>query len=146
MKTQIKLIAFVAVAAIVAGAAFGVLRRAQTLQARFVALRGANFSTADLRGRVVLVNFWATSCTTCVAEMPKLVAAWNKYAPRGYETVAVAMSYDHPNAVAQFAQARSPRPRDAAQHILSVTARAWGSARQPPKPVRKRTSGVLGVL
>ena len=101
-----KLIVAVALLAIAAGASLALWQRAETPQADFVALAGANFSTADLRGKVVLVNFWATSCVACVAEMPKLVEAWTRYAPRGYETVAVAMSYDHPNAVAEFARAR----------------------------------------
>lgn len=131
MNTQTKLIALVAVAAIAAGAAFGILQRPETPQARFIALSGANFSTADLRGRVVLVNFWATSCTTCVAEMPKLVAAWNKYAPRGYETVAVAMRYDHPNAVAQFAQARS-LPFRVALDADGAVAQAFGNVTVTP--------------
>ena len=35
---------------------------------------GQSFRTADLRGKVVLVNFWATTCTTCIKEMPALKA------------------------------------------------------------------------
>jgi peroxiredoxin len=104
---QKKLIVAVALVAIAAGAALGYLHRAAAPQAEFVALSGANFSTADLRGRVVLVNFWATTCTACLEEMPKMVEAWKKYSPRGYEMVAVAMSYDHPNAVAEFARSRA---------------------------------------
>lgn len=59
-----------------------------------------------LRGKVVLVNFWATSCVTCVKEMPDLVATHQKYNARGYETLAVAMSYDPPAYVARFAESR----------------------------------------
>lgn len=131
MKTQAKLIALVALGAIAAGAAFGILQRPALPQAQFAALDGGNFSTADLRGRVVLVNFWATSCNTCVAEIPKLVAAWHKYAPRGYETVAVAMSYDHPNAVAEFAQGRA-LPFRVALDTSGAVAQAFGNVSVTP--------------
>ena len=39
---------------------------------RFVLLDGSQTSTQALRGKVFLINFWATSCTSCVAEMPAL--------------------------------------------------------------------------
>jgi thiol-disulfide isomerase/thioredoxin len=60
-------------------------------EARFTALSGESFTTSELRGKVVLVNFWATYCVSCVQEMPKIVETHRKFAPRGYETVAVAM-------------------------------------------------------
>jgi peroxiredoxin len=75
--------------------------------ARFTTLSGETFSTAELRGKVVLVNFWATWCTTCVREMPKMVETWRKYSPQGYDVVAVAVQSDHPNQVADFAQRRA---------------------------------------
>ncbi|MEN9539609.1 MAG: hypothetical protein RLZZ126_1844, partial [Pseudomonadota bacterium] len=65
-------------------------------QSSFVLLDGSRRTTADLQGKVTLVNFWATSCTTCVAEMPKIIATYDKYKARGYDTLAVAMSYDPP--------------------------------------------------
>jgi peroxiredoxin len=126
-----KLIAAVALVAIAAGVALGLAQRAQSPRAEFVALAGANFSTADLRGKVVLVNFWATSCVTCVAEMPRLVEAWRQYAPRGYETVAVAMSYDHPNAVAAFAKANA-LPFRVALDASGEVARRFGNVSVTP--------------
>lgn len=75
-------------------------------QFSFTLLDGQPGSSAELRGKVVLVNFWATSCVTCVKEMPQLVATHNRFASRGYETLAVAMSYDPPAFVANFAQSR----------------------------------------
>lgn len=72
----------------------------------YTLLDGTKGSTESLRGKVVLVNFWATSCTTCVAEMPQIVSTYDKYKGRGYETVAVAMSYDPPAYVARFAETR----------------------------------------
>lgn len=38
-------------------------------QTRFALLDGSSKTTTDLQGKVALINFWATSCTTCVAEM-----------------------------------------------------------------------------
>jgi peroxiredoxin len=70
-------------------------------------LSGRQLSSADWKGKVVLVNFWATWCTTCVQEMPKMVDTYRKFAPRGYEMVAVAVQSDHPNNVAAFAQKRA---------------------------------------
>ena len=58
-----------------------------TLQQQQIAL-------ADLRGKTVMVNFWATTCPGCVAEMPKLVSTWQQYHQQGFEIVAVAMQYD----------------------------------------------------
>ena len=75
-------------------------------ESTFVLLDGSKQTTADLKGKVTLVNFWATSCVTCVAEMPKIIATHNKYKAQGYDTLAVAMSYDPPSYVVNYAQTR----------------------------------------
>ncbi|MBA2690302.1 MAG: TlpA family protein disulfide reductase [Burkholderiales bacterium] len=70
----------------------------------FVSLNGEKVALESLRGKVVLVNFWATDCPGCIAEMPDLVKTHRKYQPAGLETVAVAMSYDPPNYVLAYTQ------------------------------------------
>ena len=95
------LLASVAIAAIAAVASFTLTRPAP--QVTFNAISGETLSTADLRGKVVLVNFWATYCSECIKEMPKLVNAHQKFSARGYETIAVAVWRDDPARVAQFA-------------------------------------------
>ncbi|MFP5396822.1 MAG: TlpA disulfide reductase family protein [Gammaproteobacteria bacterium] len=75
-------------------------------QVTYTLLDGQRVSSDDLRGKVVLVNFWATSCVTCVKEMPQIAATHLKFRDRGYETMAVAMSYDPPAFVARFAETR----------------------------------------
>ena len=72
----------------------------------YTLLDGSVSSTDRLRGKVVLVNFWATDCAPCVHEMPKIAATHEKFKSRGYETLAVAMSYDPPAYVIDFAQSR----------------------------------------
>jgi peroxiredoxin len=105
MKIRILVIAIALVAGV--AAAFALAPRPAAPEVQFAVLSGENFSTSDLRGKVVLVNFWATWCTTCVQEMPKMIDTYRKFAPRGYEMVAVAVQSDHPNSVAAFAQKRA---------------------------------------
>src|SRR5690606_11212147 len=62
----------------------------------FTQLDGTEMRTSDFRGQVLVLNFWATSCTTCVKEMPQLVAMHERFKARGLDTLAVAMSYDPP--------------------------------------------------
>ncbi|MCD6026367.1 MAG: TlpA family protein disulfide reductase [Solimicrobium sp.] len=70
----------------------------------FTDLKGNSSSLTQLKGKVVLVNFWSTSCRTCVTEMPELVKTYEKFHPQGLELVAIAMSYDPPNYVLNFTQ------------------------------------------
>ena len=72
----------------------------------FISIAGDKISTQGLRGKVVMVNFWATSCTSCVREMPAMVDTYNKFKGQGLEFVAVAMQYDPPNYVVNFTETR----------------------------------------
>ena len=69
----------------------------------FVLLDGQRLSTAQLQGQVLYVHFWATSCSVCLAEMPQLVATFEKFRSRGFQTLAVAVSYDPPALVSDYA-------------------------------------------
>jgi peroxiredoxin len=97
----------------------------------FTLLDGSQTSTQALKGRVALVNFWATTCTSCVKEMPDLVATHQKFKDRGFETVAVAMSYDPPAYVVNFAQSRQ-LPFKVAIDNTGAVAKAWGDVRLTP--------------
>ncbi len=123
----------VAVAAFAAVGAYVYLDtgRAEAPASTFVLLDGSSKSTADLKGKVTLVNFWATSCTTCVAEMPEIVATYNKYNSKGFDTLAVAMSYDPPSYVVNFAETRKLPFQVAIDNTGSV-AKAWGDVRLTP--------------
>ena len=94
-------------------------------------IHGEKLTAADFRGKVVLVNFWATSCETCVKEMPKLVANYRKYRDRGFETIAVAMSYDPPNYVLRYAE-KNALPFKVALDPMGAAARAFGDVQLTP--------------
>ena len=122
-----------AAAAIVAGGAALYLGTATAAapQSTFVLLDGTRKTTADLKGRVTLVNFWATSCVTCVAEMPQMVSTYEKYKGRGYDTLAVAMSYDPPSYVVNYAQTRK-LPFQVAIDNTGAVAKSWGDVQLTP--------------
>ena len=99
--------------------------------ASYVLLDGSKKTTADFRGTVMLVNFWATSCTTCVAEMPELIQLHNNFKARGYDTLAVAMRYDPPAYVVNFAETRK-LPFKVAIDNTGSAAKAWGDVQLTP--------------
>ncbi|GAB4090940.1 TlpA family protein disulfide reductase [Hydrogenophaga soli] len=100
-------------------------------EATFTLLDGSQSSTQALKGKVTLVNFWATTCTSCVQEMPELVSTYQKFKDRGFETVAVAMAYDPPAYVVNFAQTRQ-LPFKVAIDNTGAVAKAWGEIRLTP--------------
>ena len=100
-------------------------------QSTFVLLNGSQKTTQDLKGRVTLVNFWATSCTTCVAEMPDIISTHNKYKDKGFDTLAVAMSYDPPSYVVYFVESRK-LPFQVALDNTGGVAKAWGDVQLTP--------------
>ena len=100
-------------------------------ESTFVLLDGSKQTTADLKGKVTLVNFWATSCVTCVAEMPKVISTYNKYKDRGYDTLAVAMSYDPPSYVVNYTETRK-LPFKVAIDNTGAVAKAWGEVQLTP--------------
>jgi peroxiredoxin len=127
------LVGIAAAALVAVGAAVVVLNtgRAEAPTSTFVLLDGSKKTTADLKGKVTLVNFWATSCVTCVGEMPKIVATYDKYKGRGYDTLAVAMSYDPPSYVVNYAQTRK-LPFQVAIDNTGAVAKAWGDVQLTP--------------
>jgi thiol-disulfide isomerase/thioredoxin len=66
---------------------------------------GAPVSLASLRGQVVLVNFWATWCPPCRAEMPAIEAAYERYGGQGFTVVAVTAN-EQPANVTDFFNSR----------------------------------------
>jgi peroxiredoxin len=76
------------------------------LDIRFTALDGREVDLAKLKGKVVLVDFWSTSCGPCIAEMPAVKAAYEKLHDRGFEVVGISLD-DKEGALRRFIQEKA---------------------------------------
>jgi thiol-disulfide isomerase/thioredoxin len=65
-------------------------------------LDGNNVSLAEYKGKVVLVNFWATWCEPCRGEIPELIELQHKYGPRGFVLLGIALDEEGKSVVAPF--------------------------------------------
>jgi thiol-disulfide isomerase/thioredoxin len=66
----------------------------QTIEIKAKKLDGSEFDLTSLRGKVVLIDFWATWCGPCIAEHPNVEAAYEKYHSKGFEVVAYSIDED----------------------------------------------------
>jgi len=110
-----------------------VLARPQPLApvVQLTTLSGERISTADLRGKVTVVNFWSTTCGICLKEMPDLAERHQAYARRGYETVAVAIPRDDPARVRELAERRK-LPYTVAIDEDAAASKEFGNVRLTP--------------
>lgn len=97
-----KLIVPFAMLALLAVLVFNPSRSPQAPDVTFTTIQGKQISMADLKGKVVLVNFWSTDCGVCVKEMQNLVNTYNAYKTKGFEVIAVAMPDDPPAQVLNY--------------------------------------------
>ena len=137
MKFTKPLLVALAVVAIAGALAYALMDKPGAPAATFTTLEGKPIALVDLRGKVVLVNFWATSCPGCIKEMPDMVESYKLYRDRGFEIIAVAMSYDPPNYVLNFVQTRQ-LPFPVALDVDGAHARAFGNVQLTP------TSFIIG--
>jgi peroxiredoxin len=127
----------VAVLALAGALFFALMDRPSAPAVTFTTLEGKPIVLDELRGKVVLVNFWATSCPGCIKEMPDMVESYKLYRDRGFEIIAVAMRYDPPNYVLNFVQTRQ-LPFPVALDVDGAHARAFGNVQLTP------TSFIIG--
>lgn len=113
----------------------------------FVSLKGEKITTDSLRGKVVLVNFWATDCVTCIKEMPDITATHLKYRAQGFETIAVAMRHDPPNYVLNYVE-KNRLPFTVALDPMGELAKAFGEVKLTPTTfvIDKRGKLVTRIL
>jgi len=73
----------------------------------FKTLDGRTISLKALRGKPVLITFWATSCPGCIKEMPHLIELYHELHDQGLEIIGVAMPYDRPDHVVEMVKRKN---------------------------------------
>ncbi|HZP11142.1 MAG TPA: TlpA disulfide reductase family protein [Nevskiaceae bacterium] len=94
-------IAAILVAAIAGAAGFltyqrGHLRNTPVPDLTLIDLDGQTHHLSEYRGKLTLVNFWASWCAPCIQEIPMLVKAQSQYAARGFQVIGPAMDSRQP--------------------------------------------------
>ncbi|MNJ88179.1 Thiol-disulfide oxidoreductase ResA [compost metagenome] len=130
-RTWLKLLAAVVIVALAVVGYMSVSKKDAIPEVTFTNLQGKKITSQDLRGKVVMINFWATSCVTCVKEMPEMVETYNKYKDSGLEFIAVAMAYDPPNYVLNFVETRK-LPFTIALDTQGELAKSFGDIKLTP--------------
>ncbi len=72
----------------------------------FKDLAGHDLTLSSLKGKVILVNFWATWCEPCQIEIPWMIGFQQKYAGKGFTVLGVAMDDEGKSVVAPFVQSK----------------------------------------
>lgn len=97
----------------------------------FDTLDGTTISLQSLRGKTVLIMFWATTCPVCLEEMPDFIRIYKQFHKKGLEIIAVSMSYDSLQDVSQYQQ-KMNLPFPVVWDSKENTAQAFGNITLTP--------------
>jgi len=130
--------------------AFSLLNKPVAPEMTFTTIKGEKISLASLKGKVVLVSFWATDCRSCNKEMPDLVNTYNAYKAKGFEVIAVAMPYDPPAQVLNYVTQKN-LPFPVMHDGFSEASQAFGGINATPTAFLfdkqgKRLDRTVGIL
>jgi len=108
----------------------------------FTTIDGVKIPMASLKGKVVLVNFWATDCASCIKEMPQLTSTYNQFNQKGFAVIAVAMPYDPPEQVLNYVKQKKP-PFPVMHDGLSEMSQKFGDVNVTPTTLIYNKQGFL---
>ena len=97
----------------------------------FTTITGQKIALKELRGKPVIVTFWATDCPPCIEEIPNLINLYTQYHASGLEMIAVAMNYDPPNHVIDMTKSKQ-LPYNVALDLNSEHAQTFGGVMFTP--------------
>ena len=106
-------------------------RLSQVPDITLVSVDGKELRLAGYRGRPLLITFWSTTCSSCVAEIPHLIELYRELAPQGLEIIGITMAHDPPNQVLGMRKNRGI-PYPVTLDIHADAARAFGDIRVTP--------------
>lgn len=131
LKSKLGTIFLIALSTLAAAMYWQTATYSQAPAAVFKTIKGETISLADLKGKPVLVTFWATDCPGCIEEIPHLIKLHKQYAEMGLSIIAVAMHYDPPNHVLAMA-AEKQLPYKIALDPSGEHAKAFGNVQLTP--------------
>ena len=92
---------------------------------------GNKLKLESLKGKPILITFWATSCPGCIKEMPHLIELYNELHPKGLEIIGIAMPQDRPDYVMEMVK-RKKLPYLIAFDLKGEAVRAFGNVSLTP--------------
>ena len=92
---------------------------------------GKKLELSELRGKPILITFWATSCPGCIKEIPHLIELYNELHPKGLEIIGIAMPQDRPDYVMEMIK-RKKVPYLIAFDLKGEAVRAFGNVSLTP--------------
>ncbi len=116
---------------LVAWAGWQQTRAPQFADSRLVLVDGRKLVGRDMLDGPLLVNFWATTCPVCIAEMPDLAELHRAYQPNRFKVLAIAMPYDPPDQVVDFTR-RNQLPFPVSLDLDSQLSLSFGMGRVTP--------------
>ncbi|MFW2440250.1 MAG: TlpA disulfide reductase family protein, partial [Arenicellales bacterium] len=100
------LLLFVGFPVLIAGNAYFYFteKSKQFPEVEFTLLDGNTLKSDELKGKAVLLNFWATTCAPCRKEIPDLADLYQEFSAKGLQMIGISMAHDKPDQVIAFKQ------------------------------------------
>lgn len=129
-----KLLPLALLAILLSALGYSLMQKNQAPDLTLATLDGKHMQLSALRGRMVLINFWATTCPGCVAEMPDMIETYRRHHPQGFELIAIAMAYDPADQVSAYAR-KNALPFPVVLDADGLLARKFGDIRLTPTAI-----------